>query len=818
MKTFWGHCAKIGVLVLVAARASAVEDTSIAISVTNNAKVLQLPLVSGVDQFKVLRSPSVTSPFTETTSGTIAGYEWTEPGLLGSEFFTVDTVPKSSNDVLTATVLNRLAYGPTPDELERVTSIGPEAYIQEQLAPENISEQLPVDVIVPDDQWQYVTVTGPATSSILYIYSTGVGDFYLDSMKLVAGSVAEAGANLLNNGDFENGLTGWNVSANLADSAVVTDVVHDGLGALHLISAAAGSTKTNSIWRDDLKLTANQTYTLSYWYKGGASNSTGTAVLRVSGASETDTGITGIYSTGNLASRLAAGNGSLSKLCAWHLLHAVQSKKQLLEVLLQFCENHFVTQESKSRDYMGRYYDNPEDDAHASNLEYREVNRWRQALLNPQCTFYDLLKISAESPAMIIYLDTVDSRGNGKNVANENYARELLELFTFGVDNGYDQNDITVESTAWTGWTLRLMAKGNELNPFATNSFVLRLGGTNQPAGKPPTPVNAIGTWGFYYDATRHNTNSKTIFPGKTVPARFGAPYANRNYELVLPARNGTNSIQDGYTVLAHVADQPFTQEFISVKLCRLFVHDDFVHGTYDYTDPNLSPEGQLVRDCMRAWEGSEPKGQIRKVLDVIFHSALFRGQDGSMQKVKTPLEYTVSAVRAFRSVATDGTSTADTDGYSLRAPMSRMGNMRLFDRDTPDGFPEVAAPWISAGTLTERLRFVQALMYPVGTGRPTDAGRTVSDPVKLLKVKLPQSSWKDASAVASYFLRTLFPGEGKANLDQYRAQAMSYLNTADDGVASSPFTALVDTSSTYDLRVRGMVAMLMTFQRFQEQ
>jgi hypothetical protein len=220
----------------------------------------------------------------------------------------------------------------------------------------------------------------------------------------------------------------------------------------------------------------------------------------------------------------------------------------------------------------------------------------------------------------------------------------------------------------------------------------------------------------------------------------------------------------------------------------------------------------------MRAWEGNEPKGQIRKVLDVIFHSDLFRGQGASMQKVKTPMEYTVSAVRALRSTATDGTLTADTDGYALRAPMSRMGNMRIFDRDTPDGFPEVAAPWISGGTLTERLRFVQALVYPTGSGRPTDAGTTVTDPVKLLKTKLPQSSWKDASAVANYFLRILFPGEGKANLDQYHAQAMAYLNTADDGVASSPFTALVDTTSAYDLRVRGMVAMLMTFQRFQEQ
>ena len=123
------------------------------------------------------------------------------------------------------------------------------------------------------------------------------------------------------------------------------------------------------------------------------------------------------------------------------------------------------------------------------------------------------------------------------------------------------------------------------------------------------------------------------------------------------------------------------------------------------------------------------------------------------------------------------------------------------------------------AGTLMERLRFVQAfLMKPTESGKIDSALISFSDPVKLLKAKLPQSAWKDANIVASYFLNILFPAEGKANLDRYHSQAISYLNTADDGFAGSPFGTLVDTSTIYDDRVRGMVAMLMTFQRFQEQ
>src|SRR6185295_2297363 len=104
MKTLWDRCAKIGALCLLGGRLSAADNTpSLDLSSSNSTKILELPLVSGVDQFKVLRSPAVTSPFTETTSGTITGYQWAEPGLLGSEFFTVDMVPKSSNEVLTAT-------------------------------------------------------------------------------------------------------------------------------------------------------------------------------------------------------------------------------------------------------------------------------------------------------------------------------------------------------------------------------------------------------------------------------------------------------------------------------------------------------------------------------------------------------------------------------------------------------------------------------------------------------------------------------------------------------------------------------------------
>jgi hypothetical protein len=208
-------------------------------------------------------------------------------------------------------------------------------------------------------------------------------------------------------------------------------------------------------------------------------------------------------------------------------------------------------------------------------------------------------------------------------------------------------------------------------------------------------------------------------------------------------------------------------------------------------------------------------------VLRTIFDSALFRSHDGSRQKIKTPLEFVVSALRALRAAGPYGSFTAFTDG-NITSPISRMGGMSLFNRPEPDGYSEFGPPWINAGTLAERLRFVQTLCL---TGiRPIDAGANTVDPVALLKIKLPSSAWNNAHQVADYFLTLLFPGEGTANLDLYRQAAVNFLDTRDDGspaAAAELFAALPNSAgagSSYDTRVRGLVAMLLTLPRFQEQ
>src|SRR5207253_3802606 len=120
--------------------------------------------------------------------------------------------------------------------------------------------------------------------------------------------------------------------------------------------------------------------------------------------------------------------------------------------------------------YFGNYayFDGPWTvTAVATAAHFKELERWRAALLRPDCTFHDLLRISAESVAMICYLDTFFSNGFPGAIPNENYARELLELFTFGVDNGYDQDDIVTMARVWTGWRVNLVDPDNEYNAVA---------------------------------------------------------------------------------------------------------------------------------------------------------------------------------------------------------------------------------------------------------------------------------------------------------------------------------------------------------------
>ena len=133
-------------------------------------------------------------------------------------------------------------------------------------------------------QWRYVSVTGNATANTLYVYLQSAGDVYLDDLKIVPGTVPEAGANSVQNGGFESAFSGpWTVSANHAGSALSTAVRHTGNAGLHLIASSGGTTRDSSVWQDcSPALTTGQPYTMSFWYLENTNG--GPLTLRLSGS------------------------------------------------------------------------------------------------------------------------------------------------------------------------------------------------------------------------------------------------------------------------------------------------------------------------------------------------------------------------------------------------------------------------------------------------------------------------------------------------------------------------------------------------------
>ncbi|HEU5219758.1 MAG TPA: DUF1800 domain-containing protein [Gemmatimonadales bacterium] len=332
------------------------------------------------------------------------------------------------------------------------------------------------------------------------------------------------------------------------------------------------------------------------------------------------------------------------------VVRAARSDHQLAEVMADFWANHFNV-------FYGK------------NLDRVYLPEYIEGTIRPNALgrFARLLEATAKSPAMMVYLDNAQSVAPGSrppqldrlerlgrmrgrqrfpNVPspeqmeqlkqrmptglNENYARELMELHTLGVDGGYTQRDVTEVARVLTGWSV------------------------DRP----------LQSGGYAFHSWAHDRGAKTIL-GVDFPAGEGEA--------------------EGERLLRILADHPSTMHYVSGKLCARFVDDD-------------PPDG-CVDDAVRAWKRSD--GSIREVLRAIFHSPDFWAPRHVGAKIKTPLEFVASAVRAVGGTP-DSTP-------RLAQAVTWLGQP-LYLHTAPNGYPERQDDWVNSGALLSRMNLAVQL------------------------------------------------------------------------------------------------------------
>lgn len=347
---------------------------------------------------------------------------------------------------------------------------------------------------------------------------------------------------------------------------------------------------------------------------------------------------------------------------------AVLSERQLYEVMVDFWTNHFNV-------FLGK------------GIDRFLLPSYIEGIIRPRALgkFEDLLIATARSPAMLFYLDNAQSVAPGAEPPqlrrlrerrrmspmrmerraradsmlarlerrmprglNENYARELLELHTLGVDGGYSQDDIIDVARILTGWGIDRRDGGVE----------------------------------FAFREWAHDRDAKVVL-GRTFRAGRG--------------------MDEGVELLRFLARHPSTMRFVSAKLCERFVSD-------------RPPDGCIDAGA-HAW--ARTGGDIREVVRAILTSPEFWAPEHRGAKVKTPLEFVASAVRAVGG-APDTT-------LALAQVVGRLGQP-LYLEPAPTGYPEHEEDWVNAGALLQRFNVALA----IAAGRAPGVALPAASPIAI--------------------------------------------------------------------------------------
>ncbi len=355
-----------------------------------------------------------------------------------------------------------------------------------------------------------------------------------------------------------------------------------------------------------------------------------------------------------------------AQMQAAKLVRATMSERQLQEVMVDFWFNHFNVF------------------AHKGPVKWMLPEYERDAI-RPHALgrFKDLVVATARHPAMLFYLDNWMSTrddlimpvgpNRGKKMGlNENYARELMELHTLGVDGGYTQQDVIEVARCFTGWTINRPQEGG----------------------------------GFVFRAMAHDQGAKRVL-GRVIPAGGGE--------------------QDGMQVIEILARHPSTAKFISTKLVRHFVSDDpppalveRAATTFQRTDGDIRAVLMTIFTSPEFFSAEAYRAKVKKPLEVVASAA--RALDAQLLPPAPAERPSLAEQAAERGGLQVG------GGFVLARQVANLGEP-LYEMQPPTGYGDVAEAWVNTGALLNRMNFALALAHNRLPGARVEIDRLLGAP-----------------------------------------------------------------------------------------
>jgi uncharacterized protein (DUF1800 family) len=326
------------------------------------------------------------------------------------------------------------------------------------------------------------------------------------------------------------------------------------------------------------------------------------------------------------------------------LFRMIHSQRPLEEKMALFWHNHFATAYSKLAGAVGQERATRLMDNDPNSLPGSEPGQIQKLREMGTGSFSALLMAMSKDPAMVYWLD---SQLNTRTRPQENFGREIMELFSMGIGN-YTEADVYAAARVFTGFNWQVV--GDRAN--AQTSF-----------------------YQFVYRPNDHDTASKTftfaIYPdgGK-----------------VIPARSAANGEQDALDLVLALTRSPATAQRLATRLYKFFVSE------------TADPDATVVNAMANAYLGGNYN--IKTMLRTLFASNAFRDPNNYFQRYSWPSEF---VVRAIKETGFTGFSVSN-----ALTPMSNMGQ-QLFEPPDVNGW-DTGPGWISTSSMLARMNFASTL------------------------------------------------------------------------------------------------------------